>query len=68
MAGWYVALVLYLLPVLDGIVHLEEEIEDCKEWMRENDAWFPSIAPMMVFLSVVLWPAVYVASIIWRPR
>lgn len=57
--SWAVALILYALPILAGIRHFDEELEDCKEWMRSDDGeWFPALAPLMVVISLLGWPLV----------
>lgn len=66
--GWWFALALYALPVLAGIRHFDEEVEDCKEWMRSDDGeWFPTIAPFMAALSIAAWP-VFVALEAFMPE
>jgi hypothetical protein len=57
--GWSVAAILYVLPILAGIRHFDDEVKDCKEWMRSEDGeWFPSLAPWMAALCLALWPIV----------
>jgi len=54
--SWAIAMILYALPILAGIRHFDE-LEDCKEWMRSDDGeWFPSLAPLMVIVSLLGWP------------
>lgn len=54
--SWAIAMILYALPILAGIRHFDDELEDCKEWMRSDDGeWFPSLAPLMV-ISLLGWP------------
>lgn len=66
--GWWVALVLYSLPVLAGIRHFREEVDDCKEWMRSDDGeWFPTLAPFMAALAIIAWP-VFVALEAFTPE
>lgn len=55
--GWTVAAILYALPILAGIRHFDEAVEDCLEWMRGEDGeWFPSLAPFAAAVSILLWP------------
>lgn len=55
--SWAIAMILYALPILAGIRHFDDELEDCKEWMRSDDGeWFPSLAPLMVIVSLLGWP------------
>lgn len=55
--GWTVAAILYALPILAGIRHFDDALEDCREWMRGEDGeWFPSLAPFMAGVSILLWP------------
>jgi len=57
--GWAIASILYVLPVLAGIRHFDDTVEDCKEWMRSDDGeWFPALAPYMAALSLLLWPLI----------
>ena len=57
MTGWAIAAVLYALPVLAGVRHFDEAVEDCRDWMRSDEGeWFPALAPIMAVISLLLWP------------
>lgn len=67
MTGWAVALILYILPILSGIRHFEDLVEDCKEWMRESGDWFPNLAPYAAAFALICWPIEHALSAI-SPR
>ena len=55
--GLAIASILYVLPILAGIRHFDDEVADCKEWMRSDEGeWFPALAPYMAGLALLLWP------------
>jgi hypothetical protein len=57
MTAWAIALILYALPIMAGIRHFDDLIEEAKDWMRlENGAWHPALAPYMAAISLILWP------------
>lgn len=66
MTGWYVAITLYILPVLAGLRHYPDEVEDVKEWMRGPDGeWFPELAPFVAMVSIFAWPIVAAGTAFW---
>jgi hypothetical protein len=57
MTAWGIAVILYALPILAGIRHFEDVVEDARDWMRGGDGeWYPALAPLMAAISLVLWP------------
>ena len=68
MAGWSIAAILYALPILAGIRHFQDTVDDCRDWMRSDEGeWFPALAPYMAALSLILWPLFAAADAI-SPR
>lgn len=54
--GWGFALILYVLPILVGLRHFDEAVEDAKDWMREEGVWYPTLAPILAIFALVIWP------------
>ena len=54
--GWSLAAILYALPVLSGIRHYDESLDDCKQWMRDSGEWYPGLAHACVLFMIFGWP------------
>lgn len=66
--GWGIALLIYALPVLSGLRHIDDEVEDTKDWMRNAGEWYPSLAPAVAVLAIIFWPVGCIISIIEKPE
>lgn len=62
----FLALALYLIPILTGFAEYEEIKEEVLNRMRGTENWYPTLAPSICVLLIIAWPIVWTADLLFK--
>lgn len=62
--GWFTALIIYLIPVVSMTSNWSELVDETREGMIMSGAWYPSLAPWVAAMFIILWPLFSILDII----